>query len=51
MAKKAVATLQTGSTRTLTKCIKMVKSDKGNGYAFVEEMVNNDNIKDFFAKK
>ncbi|MFO7827300.1 MAG: DUF4295 domain-containing protein [Bacteroidales bacterium] len=50
MAKKAVATLQTGAGRSLTKCIKMVKSEKG-GYQYIEEMVNNEKIKDFFAKK
>ncbi|HRW62157.1 MAG TPA: DUF4295 domain-containing protein [Bacteroidales bacterium] len=50
MAKKAVATLQTGAGRNFTKCIKMVKSEKG-GYQFVQEMVHKDNIKDFFEKK
>ena len=29
MAKKAVASLQTGAGRNYTKCIKMVKSEKG----------------------
>lgn len=50
MAKKAVASLQKGEGRNRTKCIKMVKSAKG-GYLFEEEMVPNENIKDFFAKK
>ena len=49
MAKKAVASLQKGAGRNHTKCIKMVKSE--NGYQFAQEMVPNDNIKDFFAKK
>jgi len=49
MAKKAVASLQKGEGRTHTKCIKMVKSE--NGYQFAQEMVMNENIKDFFAKK
>ena len=35
MAKKSVATLQTGSKR-LTKAIKMVKSPKSGAYTFVE---------------
>lgn len=44
MAKKSVATLQTGSKR-LTKAIKMVKSPKTGAYVFTEtilppEMVN-----------
>ena len=49
MAKKAVASLQTGSKR-LTKAIKMVKSEKTGAYAFQEEIVHNDHIKDFFAE-
>lgn len=49
MAKKAVASLQKGEGRNHTKCIKMVKSE--NGYQFAEEMVLNDKVKDFFAKK
>ncbi|MBI9053045.1 MAG: DUF4295 domain-containing protein [Bacteroidales bacterium] len=49
MAKKAVASLQKGAGRNHTKCIKMVKSE--NGYQFAEEMVLNDQVKDFFAKK
>lgn len=50
MAKKVVASLQTGAGKTSTKCIKMVKSEKGN-FSFTEEMVSNEKIKDFFAKK
>jgi len=49
MAKKVVATLQKKDGRTFTKCIKMVKSDKSGAYAFREEMVHNDKIKDFFG--
>jgi hypothetical protein len=49
MAKKVVASLQKGEGRLFTKCIKMVKSDKGS-YAFQEEIVHNDHIKDFFAE-
>jgi len=50
MAKKVVATLQKGSGRTVTKCIKMVKSEKG-AYSFREEMVPNQKVKEFFAGK
>lgn len=50
MAKKVVASLQKGEGRLFTKCIKMVKSPKTGAYAFEEEMVHNDNVKDFFAK-
>lgn len=51
MAKKVVATLKTGSGKNYTKCIKMVKSEKTGAYTFKEEVVLNDQIKDFFAKK
>jgi hypothetical protein len=50
MAKKVVATLQTGVGRNFTKCIKMVKSEKTGAYIFKEEVVHNDHIKDFFAE-
>ncbi|MCB9185435.1 MAG: DUF4295 domain-containing protein [Flavobacteriales bacterium] len=51
MAKKTVATLKTGAGKDFTKVIKMVKSDKTGGYAFKEEVVHNDHVKDFFSKK
>ena len=50
MAKKVVATLQTGVGKNFTKCIKMVKSVKTGAYVFKEEVVHNDHIKDFFAQ-
>jgi len=50
MAKKVVASLQKGEGRLFTKCIKMVRSDKTGSYAFDEQMIHNDHIKDFFAK-
>lgn len=50
MAKKVVASLQSGEGRNFTKCIKMVRSPKTGAYAFEEEMVHNDHIKDFFDK-
>ncbi len=49
MAKKVVASLQTGVGKNFTKCIKMVKSEKTGAYFFKEEVVHNDHIKDFFA--
>ena len=50
MAKKAVATLQTGNSGcNHSKCIKMVKSPKTGAYIFQEEIVPNDNVKEFFA--
>ena len=51
MAKKTVATLQKGEGRAYTKVIKMVKSPKTGAYVFDEQMVPNDAVKDFFAKK
>lgn len=48
MAKKVVATLQKKGGRQYTKCVKMVKTDSGS-YSFKEEMVHNDNLKEFFA--
>lgn len=50
MAKKVVATLQTGSGKNHTKVIKMVKSPKSGAYTFKEEIVHNDNIQTWFAK-
>lgn len=51
MAKKVVATLKSGTGKTFTKCIKMVKSDKSGSYTFKEEIVHNDHIKDFFENR
>lgn len=51
MAKKTVATLQKGEGRSYTKVIKMVKSPKTGAYAFKEEIVHNNSVKDFFANK
>ena len=48
MAKKAVATLQQGAGRSYSKVIKMVKSPKTGAYVFQEEIVHNDNVKEFF---
>jgi len=50
MAKKSVATLQSGSKR-LTKAIKMVKSPKSGAYMFVETIVDPTNVDAFLAKK
>ncbi|RLD49955.1 MAG: DUF4295 domain-containing protein [Bacteroidetes bacterium] len=51
MAKKVVASLQKGEGKTFTKVIKMVKSPKTGAYTYKEEMVHNDKVKEFFAKK
>ncbi|MBO6213001.1 MULTISPECIES: DUF4295 domain-containing protein [Algoriella] len=49
MAKKTVATLQTGSKK-MTKVIRMVKSPKSGAYVFVEKVVNADEVDAFYAK-
>jgi hypothetical protein len=50
MAKKTVATLQTGSGKNHTKMIKMVKSPKTGAYSFREEIVTNDQVNDYFKE-
>ena len=51
MAKKVVETLKTGTGKSFTKVIKMVKSDKTGAYVFKTDIVPNEQVKDFFAKK
>ena len=50
MAKKAVASMQTGEGRTSVKIIKMVKSPKTGAYAFNEEMVPNEKVNEYNKK-
>ena len=50
MAKKSVATLQTGSKR-LTKAIKMVKSPKTGSYMFVESIMSPEQVNDWLKKQ
>ena len=50
MAKKAVASLQKGEGRGHAKVIKMVKSPKTGAYVFQEEMVINEQVKEYFTK-
>ncbi len=50
MAKKSIASLQTGSKR-LTKAIKMVKSKKTGAYTFVESIMAPDQVNGWFSKK
>lgn len=51
MVKKAVASFQKGEGRTRTKCIKMERSPKTGAFVFKEEMIDNAEIKNFFAAK
>lgn len=50
MAKKSVATLQTGSKR-LTKAINMVKKENSGTYSFVEAIIDPKHLKDWMASK
>ena len=50
MAKKSVATLQTGSKK-LTKAIKMVKKDGSKSYSFVETIISPNLANDWLSKK
>ena len=50
MAKKTVATLQTGGGKSFTKVVKMTRTGKNGSYAFKEEIVHNDNVKDWFKE-
>ncbi len=50
MAKKSVASLQTGSKR-LTKAIKMVKSPKTGAYMFVESIMAPGQVNDWLGKQ
>ena len=49
MAKKSVASLQTGSKR-LSKAIKMVKSPKTGAYTFVEAIMAPEQVSDWLSK-
>ncbi|MFH1119200.1 MAG: DUF4295 domain-containing protein [Bacteroidota bacterium] len=51
MAKKVVATLRTSSGKDFAKVIRMVRSEKTGAYAFKENIVPNDQVKEFLAKK
>jgi len=50
MAKKVVASLQTGSGKEFSKVIKMTKSPKSGAYSFKEQIIHNDKVSDFFKK-
>ena len=50
MAKKSVASLQTGSKR-LSKAIKMVKSPKTGAYIYVESIMQPEKVNEWLQKK
>lgn len=51
MAKKVVASLQKKEAKNVAKVIKMVKSPKSDSYAFKEEIVPVDKVKEFLNEK
>lgn len=50
MAKKTVATLQ-GTSKRLTKAVKMVRSPKTGAYTFVESVMPPEMVNEWLAKK
>ncbi len=50
MAKKVVATLKKSFGKEFTRVIKMVKNPETGSYSFKEDVVHNEEIKDFLAK-
>jgi hypothetical protein len=50
MAKKSIATLQKGAGKGYAKVIKVAKSEKTGAYTFKEEVIPNDDVKDYFKK-
>ncbi len=51
MAKKAVATFKAGTLKKMVKCILMDKSPKTGAYVFTEQLLEETEVKDYFAKK
>ncbi len=49
MAKKVVATLKTTTGKDFAKVVKVVRSPKTGAYAFKEEIVANDKVKEYFV--
>lgn len=51
MAKKVVASMKTTTGKDFAKVIRMVKSPKTGAYTFKEDIIPNDQVKDYLAKK
>ncbi|MFA6769580.1 MAG: DUF4295 domain-containing protein [Bacteroidales bacterium] len=53
MAKKSVAkfSVDKASNKKSVKCIRMVRSNRTGSYAFQEDMIPIDSVKDFFEGK
>ena len=50
MAKKVVASLQSAG-KDFAKIVRMVKSPKTGAYTFKENIIPNDQVKEFLSKK
>ena len=50
MAKKVVASLQKGAGKGHAKVVRMVRSEKTGAYTFQEEIILNDDVKEYFKK-
>jgi len=54
MAKKVVASFSGGgksSAKNVVKCIRLDRSPRSGAYAFKEEIVPTEQVKDFFAQQ
>ncbi|MFM2375289.1 MAG: hypothetical protein RLZZ165_386 [Bacteroidota bacterium] len=51
MAKKVVATLKDKTRVNLTKVIYPVRNEKNGAYTFKEELIPQDQVKDFLQKQ
>lgn len=51
MAKKVVATLKKEGAKGYVKVIRPVRSEKTGAYSFKEEIIVEDQVKDYLAKK
>ena len=51
MAKKAVASMKTDVGKEFTRVIKIIKSPKTGAYAFKDEVMHKEFIKDYLASK
>jgi len=49
MAKKVVASFQTSSGKDFTKVIRMIKSGKTGAYIFKENIIPNDQVKQYLV--
>ncbi len=51
MAKKVVAALKSTTSKSFAKVIRMQKSEKSGAYAFDEDIIDAEKVKEYFAQK